>query len=410
MDKGLDTARAGSERTRPTASSRMEQIQAPIVAVVGEWIRRTPGTISLGQGVVHYGPPPAATDAVRRALASPATHEYQPVAGLPALRERIAAKLLSENCIDIARGSRVMVTAGANMAFIHAVMATTMPGDEVILPAPFYFNHEMAIQMAGCRAVAVPTDDRYQLRVDAIGRAITTRTRAVVTISPNNPSGAVLREQELREVNALCRERGIYHVADEAYEYFTYGAARHVSPGSFQDAAGHTLSIYSLSKAYGFAGWRIGYMVYPEHLDAAMLKSQDTILICPVVASQLAAAAALDVGRAYCEPYVRELAEVREIVVSRLAALAPLVRVPAADGAFYVLLRVEAPGVNIDAMTLAERLIHEHKVAVIPGPAFGMTDGCYLRVAYGALQKETVAEGIGRLADGLRAIAAGGSR
>jgi aspartate/methionine/tyrosine aminotransferase len=383
------------------AVSRMERIQAPIVAVVGDWIRQTPGTISLGQGVVHYGPPAAAIDAVRTGLASASTHEYQPVAGLPALRERIAAKLAAENGIEV-RGSRVMVTAGGNMAFMHAVMATTSPGDEVILPVPFYFNHEMAIEMAGCRAVRVPTDDRYQLRVDAIAAAVTDRTRAIVTISPNNPSGAVLREHELRAVNALCRNRGIYHFSDEAYEYFTYGDARHVSPGAFADAAGHTISLYSLSKAYGFAGWRIGYMVYPEHLDAAMLKSQDTILICPTVASQLAANAALEVGRSYCAPHVRALAEVREIVTSQLSALEPLAQVPAADGAFYCLLRIST---SLDSLVLAERLIREHQVAVIPGSAFGMTDGCYLRVAYGALQKETVAEGIGRLVRGLRAIA-----
>jgi aspartate/methionine/tyrosine aminotransferase len=383
------------------AVSRMDRIQAPIVAVVGDWIRQTPGTISLGQGVVHYGPPAAAIDAVRAALGSPATHEYQPVAGLPVLRERIAVKLAAENGIELARGSRVMVTAGGNMAFMHAVMATTTPGDDVILPVPFYFNHEMAIEMAGCRAVRVPTDDRYQLRVDAISAAVTDRTRAIVTISPNNPSGAVLAERDLRAVNALCRDRGIYHFSDEAYEYFTYGGARHVSPGSFVDAAGHTLSLYSLSKAYGFAGWRIGYLVYPEHLDPAMMKSQDTILICPTVASQLAAVAALDVGRAYCEPHVRELAELRETVISQLASLAPLAHVPAADGAFYCLLRVSTA---LDPLTIVERLIREHLVAVIPGTAFGMTDGCYLRVAYGALQKETVAEGIGRLVRGLRAI------
>jgi aspartate/methionine/tyrosine aminotransferase len=255
--------------------------------------------------------------------------------------------------------------------------------------------------MAGCRAVRVPTDDRYQLRVDAIAAAVTGRTRAVVTISPNNPSGAVLGERDLRAVNALCRDRGLYHFSDEAYEYFTYGDARHVSPGSFADAAGHTLSLYSLSKAYGFAGWRIGYVVYPEHLDAAMMKSQDTILICPTVASQLAAMAALDVGRAYCEPHVQALAELRATVLAQLASLAPLAHVPAADGAFYCLLKVSTA---LDPNTIAERLIREHLVAVIPGTAFGMTDGCYLRVAYGALQKETVAEGIGRLVRGLRAI------
>src|SRR5207248_2953597 len=181
--------------------------------------------------------------------------------------------------------------------------------------------------------------------------------------------------------------------ADEVYEYFTYGSARHVSPGSFPKAAGHTISMYSLSKAYGFAGWRIGYMVYPDHLASAMMKAQDTILVCPPVIAQVAAVAALEVGRPYSEPFVRELAEIRDIVLGELAALEPLAQVPAADGAFYVLLKVNTA---LQPMRIAERLIREHKVAVIPGPAFGMTNGCYFRVAYGALQKETVAEGVGR--------------
>jgi aspartate/methionine/tyrosine aminotransferase len=381
----------------------MDAVQAPIVQVIGDLIRRTPGTISLGQGVVHYGPPPAALDAVRAALTDPATHEYENGSGLPALLERIALKLRDENGIDATRGSgtEIMVTAGANMAFMHAVLAITQPGDEIILNVPFYFNHEMAIQMAGGTAVRVATDDGYQPRVDALRRAITDRTRAIVTVSPNNPSGAVFGEPVLREVNALCGEHGLYHIADEVYEYFTYGAARHVSSGAFPGAASRTISMFSLSKAYGFAGWRIGYLTYPDHLAPAMMKIQDTILVCPPVASQIAAIAALDVGRAYCEPHVRELAEIRDIVVSKLTALAPVASVPAADGAFYCLLKVDA---DVDPMRVAERLIHEHQVAVIPGPAFGMTDGCYFRVAYGALQKETVAEGIGRLVTGLRAI------
>jgi aspartate/methionine/tyrosine aminotransferase len=284
---------------------------------------------------------------------------------------------------------------------MHAVLGTTAPGDDVILPVPFYFNHEMAIEMAGCRAVRVATDARYQLSLGSLRQAITGRTRAIVTISPNNPTGAVLEEASLRAVSALCREHGIYHFSDEPYEYFTYGSARHLSPGSFAGAEAYTFSMYSLSKAYGFAGWRVGYVVYPEHLAAAMIKSQDTILICPPIASQIAAAAALDVGRSYCEPRVRELAAIREIVMTRLAELAPLVEVPTADGAFYCLIRVHT---GMNPLALAERLIREYKVAVIPGTAFGMTDGCYFRVAYGALQRATVAEGIGRLSRGLREI------
>jgi aspartate/methionine/tyrosine aminotransferase len=382
-------------------ATRMDSVQAPIVPVIGALIREVPGTISLGQGVVHYGPPQAAVDAVRDALSTPAVHQYHDVAGLPELLDAIGRKLAVENGIDVARGSRVMVTAGANMAFMHTILAITSPGDEIVVPVPFYFNHEMAIQMAGCQVVKVPTDQHYQLDLEAIQRAITPRTRAIVTISPNNPSGAVLSERSLRAVNELCRARGMYHISDEPYEYFTYGAARHVSPGSFAEAPGHTISMYSLSKAYGFAGWRIGYVAYPEALAPAMLKVQDTILICATIAAQVGAVAALGVGRAYCEPHVRELASIRDIVVSELSTLGSLATVPAADGAFYCLLRVNT---DLDQMVIAERLIREHKVAVIPGFAFGMTEGCYFRVAYGALQKATVKEGVGRLVTGLRAI------
>ena len=280
--------------------SRMDAVQAPIVPVIGDLIRQVPGTISLGQGVVHYGPPPAAIEVARQALSNPETHGYQDGAGSHALVGAIEDKLRRDNGIDVERGSRVMVTAGGNMAFVHAVLAVTQPGDEVILPVPFYFNHEMAIQMAGCTAVLVPTDERYQLDLDAIRRAITPRTRAIVTVTPNNPTGAVYPEAALREVNALCRERGLYHITDEVYEYFTYGAARHVSPAAFGGAERHTISLFSLSKAYGFAGWRIGYMVYPDALASAIAKVQDTVLVCPPVISQVAAVAALEVGPAYC--------------------------------------------------------------------------------------------------------------
>jgi aspartate/methionine/tyrosine aminotransferase len=379
-------------------SSRMDAVQAPIIPIVGRWIRETPGTISLGQGMVAYGPPPEALDAARDFAHQPGAHRYGPVEGLPALVETISAKLRVENGLDLT-ASRVVVTAGGNMAFMNAVLAVADPGDEVILQAPFYFNHEMAVVMAGCRPVVVPTDERYQLQVEAIAKAITPRTKAVVTISPNNPSGAVYPEDVLRAVNALCASRGIWHVHDEVYEYFTYEPARHFSPGSMPGAPAHTISLYSLSKAYGFASWRIGYMVIPEALWMPVNKIQDTVLICPPHISQAAAAGALQAGRAYTARHVESLAGVRARVLAMLGEIGDLCTVPSADGAFYCLLRVNT---RLDATTLAERLIREHRVATIPGTTFGLTDGCYLRVSYGALAPETVEEGIERLVTGLR--------
>ncbi len=264
------------------------------------------------------------------------------------------------------------------MAFVNAMLAVTDPGDEVILVAPFYFNHDMAIVLAGCRTVAVSTDDRYQLRPDAIRAAITPRTRAVVTISPNNPSGAVYPEAALREVNALCATHGLYHVHDEAYEYFTYDGARHCSPGSIDGSAPHTISLFSLSKTYGMASWRVGYMVIPEHLFEAVNKIQDTNLICPPVVSQVVACAALGAGAAYCRERVGELAGVRLLVLDALAGVADRCTVPRPEGAFYCLARVHT---SMDPLALVGRLIADHGVAVVPGTAFGLTDGCYVRVS-----------------------------
>jgi aspartate/methionine/tyrosine aminotransferase len=387
----------------PVQSRRIQDVQSPIIPVIGELIRTNPGTISLGQGVVSYGPPGQATERITQFLADPENHKYKAVHGIAQLLDALTAKLGSENEVRFGSERRLVVTAGGNMAFMNAVLAIADPGDEVILLTPYYFNHEMAVTMAGCRPVLVGTDESYQPRPDAIAAAITPGTRAVVTISPNNPTGAVYPESTLRAINGLCRERNVFHVHDEAYEYFTYDGARHFSPASIDDSAGYTITLHSLSKAYGFASWRIGYMTIPAHLFEAVRKIQDTILICPPVISQYAAVGALEAGAAWCREKLRAIAAVRGSVLQSLGQLGELCTVPPATGAFYFFLNANA---KMDAMTLVERLVREHRVAVIPGTTFGMHDGCYLRVAYGALRRETAEEGIGRFVRGMKAISA----
>jgi aspartate/methionine/tyrosine aminotransferase len=257
----------------------------------------------------------------------------------------------------------------------------------------------MAVAIAGARPVPVPTRPDLQLDLEAIARAITPRTRAVVTVSPNNPTGAVYGEGSLRAVNALCAERGLFHVHDEAYEYFTYGVP-HFSPGSIAGAAAHTISLFSLSKAYGMASWRVGYMVVPASLWSAVNKIQDTLLICPPIASQRAAEAALAVGAQWATDRLAGLDATRRRMRDALGAPGVPVELTEPSGAFYFFLRVQA---SIDPMALTERLIREHKVAVMPGSAFG-AGGCAIRVSYGALDAATVAEGLGRLVTGLRTI------
>ncbi len=383
-------------------SRRLAAVQSPIIAVVSRWVAETPGTVSLGQGVVSYGPPDAAVEALRTFPGSPGDHRYGAVEGEPALIELIEAKLAKDNGIDVNGLSRVVVTAGGNQAFMNAILAVTDPGDEVILQVPYYFNHEMAIEMAGARVVPVRTDDACQLDVAAIQAAITNRTRAVVTISPNNPTGVVYPEASLRAVNDLCRARGLFHIHDEVYEYFTYASARHFSPGSIKGAAAHTVSLFSLSKAFGMASWRMGYMVIPEVLWEAVNKIQDTVLICPPLVSQHVAAAALQVGRSYCTSHVERLNAIRTMMAQKLSQPGVPCNVPPALGAFYYFLSVHT---SMNALTMTERLIREHRVAVLPGSAFGASDGCRLRVSYGALDAHTAEEGINRLAHGVKELA-----
>lgn len=381
------------------SSVRMQAVQAPIIPIVGELIRQHPGTISLGQGVVNYPPPAQAIERITEFLSKPAHHKYQAVEGIPELRAAIARKLETENGMDLSDRA-IVVTAGSNMAFLNAILAITDPGDEVILQTPYYFNHEMAIKIASCHPVLVPTDENYQIQPDLIRAAITERTRAIVTISPNNPTGVVYSESALREVNQMCQAHNLFHISDEAYEYFTYGVS-HFSPGSIP--GNHSISLFSLSKAYGFASWRIGYMVIPKNLLAAVQKIQDTNLICPAVVSQFAAVGALEAGKAYCQEKLSAIAEVRNLVLQELDSIRHFCTIPEADGAFYFLLNVHT---NLDSMDLVKQLIHDYGVAVLPGFTFGLDQGCYLRVGYGALEKETAIAGIGRLVKGLKAIAA----
>jgi aspartate/methionine/tyrosine aminotransferase len=381
-------------------SRRMQAVQSPIIPIVGKMIREHPGTISLGQGVVHYGPPQQAFHHASRFLDNP-RNKYDAVDGLPELRSAIEKKLRDENGIETGNGNRIFVTAGANMGFMNAVFAVADAGDEVIILKPYYFNHEMAVCIAGAVPVPVETDGNYQPDLDSIEKAVTPRTRAIVTISPNNPTGAVYGASILRAVNALCRERGIYHITDEAYEYFTYAGAGHYSPGSIPDGRDHTISLFSLSKAYGFAGWRIGYMVLPESLFLPVQKVQDTILICPSLICQAAAVGALEAGAAYCAPFVAEMARVRDLVLDELDRVRNVCSIPPSKGAFYFLLRLDT---SMDPMDMVTRLIRDYGVAVIPGTTFGIERGCCLRLSYGALERETVAQGIGRLVRGIRDI------
>ena len=378
---------------------RLAAVETPIIPTIAALVRNNPGTISLGQGVVNYGPPAEAIAALPSMMGDGSLHKYLGVSGHPGLVEAIQAKLAQENQVQLGTDAMLMVTAGSNMAFLNSVLAVADPGDEFILPMPFYFNQEMAIRMCGCVPVPVPANDDWSLNVDAMAAAITPRTRAIVTVSPNNPTGAVYSEASLRAINALCAQHGLYHFSDEAYEYFTYEGVKHFSPASIPGAMKHTLSFYSMSKNYGMASWRVGYVVFPSDLFDAMNKVQDTNLICAPMPSQLLALQALKQGKPWVEPKVEALRQVRQTVYKTLEGLGDLVQFPKTQGAFYVLMKLPGLAQGTEPIAFNRAMTEKFKVASIPGFAFGLTqvhEANYQRLSYGALDAASVAEGVQR--------------
>ena len=378
---------------------RLASVETPIIPTIAALVRNNPGTISLGQGVVNYGPPAEAIAALPSMMGDGSLHKYLGVSGHPGLVEAIQAKLAEENQVHLGSDAMLMVTAGSNMAFLNSVLAVADPGDEFILPMPFYFNQEMAIRMCGCVPVPVPANADWSLDVDAMAAAITPRTRAIITVSPNNPTGAVYSEASLRAINALCAQHGLYHFSDEAYEYFTYEGVKHFSPASIPGAMKHTLSFYSMSKNYGMASWRVGYVVFPANLFDAMNKVQDTNLICAPMPSQLLAIQALKQGRNWVAPKIQALSEVRQTVYRTLEGLGDLVQFPKTQGAFYVLMKLPGLAQGIEPIEFNRAMTEKFKVASIPGFAFGLTqshEANYQRLSYGALEAASVAEGVQR--------------
>ena len=401
----------------------MEGVQPPVIPGLAALMRQRPDCLSLAQGMVHWGPPPAVAAAVAEALLNDAAglHRYGPMAGEPELLEAVRRQLAVRRGLDL-DGSALLVTAGSNMAFHAIARVLCDPGDEVIVPLPWYFNHAMAIQLAG--ATPVPVAAGLIPDPDRLAAAIRPCTRAIVTVSPNNPSGVVTPPAVLTAINRLCAERGLLHISDEAYADFVHGPVPHHSPGSATGAAAHTVSLFSLSKSHGMAGWRVGFAAVPEALLEPLAKVQDTVLICPPRLIQQAAVAALAAGPAWCRPRIAALGERRAQLLAAVAKARadglPLRLLAEPDGAFYGLLALEASAAgSLSGEELMRRLVLEHRVAAVCGESFGLaanggvatggaggSRGPVLRLSYGLLDTDDLQEALGRLFGGIKALLA----
>ena len=355
--------------------------------------------ISLGQSVPFFGPPPEMVEAVRDALDSfgPRLHTYGPDAGIPELREALARKLADFNGVEVDPGRQLLVTPGSNQAFMVTMMTILEPGDEVAIASPYYFNHHMAIELCGgvVREIPLSEENGFQMTLEDVESAMGPRTKAVVIISPNNPTGTVYDPDQIATIASSLTERGIYVITDDAYEVFCYDGARHVNPMAAVEPSGLLVTLGSLSKTLGMTGWRIGYIAASPELIRQALKVQDATAICAPIIAQVAATAALEHMPAYPQSMIGELNERRDLLQS-VVAETPALHWHRTDGALFALVRAESAGG--DRRELESELLERAHVLTVPGSAFGNQWSDFIRVSYGCSPRDRYEEALERVA------------
>jgi len=360
--------------------------------------------ISYAAGEPDFATPAYIVDAAAEALHDPANFRYTPAAGLPVLREAIAAKTLRDSGLEI-EPSRIIVTNGGKQAVYQAFQAVVNPGDEVLLPAPYWTTYPEAIRLADGVPVEVfaGADQEYKVTVEQLEAARTERTTALVFVSPSNPTGAVYSHEETRAIGEWAVEHGIWIVSDEIYQNLVYEGVRAVSiVEAVPDAANQTILVNGVAKTYAMTGWRLGWMVGPA--DAIKIAANLQSHLCSNVnnIAQRAALAALTGPQDEVEHMRQAFDRRRRVIVDELSKIEG-VTVPRPLGAFYVypdvtgLLGREWRGKRVEtSLELADLILDEAEVAVVPGEAFGPSG--YVRMSY-ALGDDALLEGVRRLQD-----------
>ena len=362
--------------------------------------------VSLARGEPDLPTPPHILDAGVAALRAGRT-SYPQNQGEPALREAVAAKLRRQG-LDYSPSDEILITTGATLGIAAALAAALDPGDEILVPDPIYDAYQSPIALVGGATLGVRAeiqDGRFVLSADRLAQACTPRTRAMLINTPWNPTGTVLRHDELQEIAALAEARNLVVISDEIYESIIYDGRRHVSPASLSvDARQRTVLINSFSKTYAMTGWRLGYCAGPARLIAAMYLVLQQSSRGPATFVQDAGVAALN-GPQECVAAMQvEYGKRREQVSAALSAVDG-VRLVSPEGGFFTMLDVRE--LRIASDEIRRRLLHEQGVVVVHGSAYGPAGEGTLRVSFASGGKN-FSEGLSRLRHGLVEIASSG--
>jgi len=364
--------------------------------------------ISFGAGEPDFPTPTLIVEAAVAACLDPKNHRYSPSAGLPELREAIAAKTVRDSRYAC-EAAQVLVTNGGKHAVYNAFQVLCNPGDEVLLPAPYWTTYPEAIALADATPIVLPTDDSSQFRVtvDQLEAARSHRTKALVFVSPSNPTGSVYPPAEIEAIGRWAVEHGIWVITDEIYEHLTYGAHTFASlPALVPEAADTTIVLNGVAKTYAMTGWRVGWMIGPRDVITAAtnLQSHSTSNVANV--SQRAALAAVS-GDLSAVAMMREAFARRAVAMHAGLTAIPGVTCLEPQGAFYCfpnfegVLGGEVGGWKVSTtLELCEVLLEVAKVALVPGEAFGAPG--YARLSF-ALGDADLADGVARIATALRA-------
>lgn len=383
-----------------TVTTLPERVISARARAVGEGFPRqtsvpTSGMITLSSGTPDFPTPAHVIEAAKRALDGKRT-TYTEWAGIPDLRRAIARKLEHDNGITVDPDAEVLVTNGTQEAMQVICQTFLDPGDEILIHAPYYDEYRRDALLAGARLVPVPTSRRDNFAIDAgaVAERITARTKAIIVISPSNPSGAVQPLAALQRVAALAAERELLVVADELYEKFVYDGARHHSIASFPGMFSRTITINGFSKCYSMTGFRIGYIAAPAELVRAMLPIKHGMTICAPSVSQWAALAALTGPQEWFGGVLEEYEGRRRMWMEALDAMGLPYNRP--QGAYYVYLDVSPTGLT--GREFGQRLRQDHNIILGSGGAIGTEWASYLRGSL-AVPRDVLREGLGRLAE-----------
>ena len=358
--------------------------------------------ISYAAGEPDFATPQFIVDAAAEALHDPANFRYTPAAGLPVLREAIAAKTLRDSGLEV-DPAQIVVTNGGKQSVYQAFQAVVNPGDEVLLPAPFWTTYPEAIALADGVPVEVfaGADQDYKVTVEQLEAARTERTTVLVFVSPSNPTGSVYTPEETRAIGEWALEHGIWVISDEIYQNLVYEGARAVSiVEAVPELAGQTILVNGVAKTYAMTGWRVGWMVGPRDAIALASNLQSHLSSNVNNIAQRAALAALSGPQDEAEKFRLAFDRRRRLIVEELSKIDGVI-VPVPLGAFYAypdvtgLLGREWRGRTLNtSLELADFILEEAEVAVVPGEAFGPSG--YLRLSY-ALGDDQLLEGARRL-------------